>query len=240
MVVWTGDGTNRLAPALLTLYYQLRGEYPGAGWQNSPETGTIGDAKHFAEGSASDHNPWLDHTVRAIDIASNVSGVAGIVTVTDAPDCEALFRMVNHMYADHDPRIWPNGYGIYNRRITDWNNPGGYHAQTGDPHLYHLHISVSQNAAGFNSTELWPLPGEIMALTPEDKAWLADQILSGAKAVMTDLTGTKVRIAKDDPIIADIDKRLAALQATLTNFQSGSAPDAKAVVDEIGRRLANG
>ena len=157
-MVWTGGGGYRLAPALLTLLRQLEQAYPGTGWLNSPQTGTIGDAAHFSEGSASDHNPWLDNTVRALDVAANVSGVPGIVTVTDAPDCEALFAMVNQMYAARDPRVYPNGYAIYNRRITSWDNPGGFHAQQGDPHLYHLHISVSQNPEGYNSTAPWPLP----------------------------------------------------------------------------------
>ncbi|HTZ43115.1 MAG TPA: hypothetical protein VMB79_04580 [Jatrophihabitans sp.] len=159
-MVWTGDARYRLAPALLTLLHQLQADYPGAGWLNSPQTGTIGDAAHFAEGSASDHNPWLDGTVRALDIAADVSGVPGVVPVRDAPDCEALFGMVNRMYAARDVRVYPDGYAIYRGRITDWDNPGGYHAQQGDPHQYHLHISVSRNPAGFGSTAPWPVPGE--------------------------------------------------------------------------------
>jgi len=157
-VVWTGDAQYRLAPALLTLLHQLEAAYPGPGWQNSPQTGTIGDEAHQARSSDSDHNPWLDETVRALDVAANVSGVPGIVPVSDAPDCEGLFDMVNAMYAGRDARVYPDGYAIYRDRITDWDNPGGYHAQQGDPHLYHVHISVSQNPAGFNSTEPWPLP----------------------------------------------------------------------------------
>jgi len=157
-MVWTGSDQYRLAPALLTLLHQLEARYPGQQWVNSPQTGTIGDAAHFAEGSASDHTPWLDNTVRALDVAADTDA-AGLVPVHDAPDCEALFAMVNRMYADHDPRVWPNGYAIYLYRITDWDNPGGFHPQQGDPHLYHLHISVSQNPAGFNSTAPWPLPG---------------------------------------------------------------------------------
>lgn len=157
-MVWTGNDQYRLAPAVLTLLQQLRAAYPGQGWLNSPQTGTIGDATHQAKNSSSDHNPWLNNTVRALDVAANVSGVPGIVTVTDAPDCEALFAMVNRMYAAQDPRVWPTGYAIYLRRITDPNNPGSFRTHTGDPHLYHVHISVSQNPAGYNSTASWPIP----------------------------------------------------------------------------------
>jgi hypothetical protein len=160
--MWTGDGEFRFAPTLLTLFHQLRQAYPGTGWQNSPQTGSLGDAAHRAEGSASDHNPWLNNTVRALDIAANVSGVPGIVTVTDAPDCEALFHMVNQLYGARDLRVWPTGYAMYRSRITDWNSPGAYRATTADedPHPYHLHISASQNPAGYESTSLWPLIGE--------------------------------------------------------------------------------
>ncbi len=165
-MVWTGGGGYRFAPALMTLLQQLERAYPGTGWLNSPQTGTIGDVAHQAENSGSDHNPWLNKTVRALDVAANVSGVPGIVTVTDAPDCEALFGMANQMYAAKDARIWPNGYAIYKGRITDWNNPGGFKRHTGDPHLYHLHISVSQNPDGYNSTDPWPLPGDSAGIVP--------------------------------------------------------------------------
>lgn len=171
MVQTSGAGWT-LAPALRTLLGQLQARWPGQQWQTSPQTGTIGDQAHAAEGwTGSDHNAFMAPTgvvlppgqpgglVRALDIAADVRGVPGIHDVADAPDCEALFRMVNAMYARRDPRVYPNGYAIYNRRITDWDNPGGFHAQEGDPHLYHLHISVSRLAAGFNSTAPWPLPG---------------------------------------------------------------------------------
>jgi hypothetical protein len=156
-MVWTGNDQFRLAPALLTLLQQLQAAFPGQGWLNSPQTGTIGDVVHQAKNSSSDHNPWLNNTVRALDVAANVSGVQGIVTVTDAPDCEALFAMVNRMFAAQDSRVWPDGYAIYLKRITDPKNPGSFKVQTGDPHLFHVHISVSQNPAGYNSTASWPL-----------------------------------------------------------------------------------
>ena len=147
----TGD--PYLASSLVTLIRQLQVAYPSQAWQVSAQTGTIGDATHASEGSASDHNAWVQspdgrHVVRALDVAANVPG---------CPPGEALFQMVNRMYAARDPRVYPNGYAIYNGRITDWDNPGGYHAQQGDPHLYHVHISVSQNPAGYNSTAPWPL-----------------------------------------------------------------------------------
>lgn len=142
-----GDSQYSLAGALVTLIHQLEAAFHDREWQTSPGTGTIGDAAHRAQGSASDHNPWLHDTVRALDVAKTAKG----------PDCEQLFRMVNKMYGDHDPRVYPYGYAIFNGRITDWDNPGGYHAQQGDPHTEHCHISVGQT--GYDRTDPWPIHG---------------------------------------------------------------------------------
>lgn len=174
-MVWLGssDGRYRLAPALDVLWRQLTGRWPGRQWQHSPQTGTIGDQRHLAEGwGKSDHIPFLSPTgqrlpvgaaggvVRAVDVAANVNNIPGIVTVTDAPDCEALFTMVNSMYAARDPRVWPDGYAMFHHRITDPARPGQFKPTTPqqDPHLYHLHISTSRNPVGFNSTAAWPVP----------------------------------------------------------------------------------
>lgn len=193
-MVSTSGATWRLAPALVTLLGQLRQAYPGQGWLGSPQTGTIGDQAHAAEGwTGSDHNPFLSPSgavlppgasggvVRALDIAANVTGVPGIVAVTDAPDCEAIFAAVNRMYAAKDPRVFPDGYAIYNRRITDWNNPGGFHAQQGDPHLYHVHVSVSTNPAGFNSTAPWPLAAPVESSSSSSAVPVAPAAVSGGR-----------------------------------------------------------
>lgn len=181
-MVWTGSAQYKLAPALLTLLGQLTAAYPGREWQSSLQTGTIGDAKHRAEGwGKSDHVPFLSPSglvlpvgaeggvVRALDVAVNVSGVQGIATVTDGPPGEVLFSMVNAMYAARDSRVSPDGYVIFQRRITDPDNPGRWKPYSGgDPHVYHVHISVSRNPAGFNSTALWPLPSA--AESPADES----------------------------------------------------------------------
>lgn len=165
-MVWTQGAGFRLAPALLTLLHQLEQAYPGPQWQGSPQTGTIGDAAHRAE-TNSDHNPWLDGTVRALDVAVNVHGVPGIVDVADGPPGEALFAMVNGMFAARDTRVHPNGYAIFNGRITDWNNPGQPKPYDGpDAHHFHVHISVSTNPLGYDSTAPWPLPAEVPVSGP--------------------------------------------------------------------------
>jgi hypothetical protein len=198
-MVWTGGGGFRLAPTLAELLHQLERQNPGPGWIKSPQTGTIGDARHREEGT-SDHNPWLNNTVRALDIAANVSGVPGIVTVTDAPDVEALFGMVNEMLAREDPRVSPDGYAILRHRISDPARPGEYKPTTSaqDPHLYHLHISVSTNPAGYNSTAGWPLPAPPTTAKDEfDMATLADlkQALATTGVGLTPATQVDIRRA---------------------------------------------
>lgn len=149
LMVWTGDGNNRFATSLMTLLKELEATFPDMAWQTNSQTGTIGNPDHQSQGSASDHNPWLNKTVRALDVASPDE-------VSNGPDCESLFNLVNQMYAAQDPRVFPDGYAIYKRRITDWDRPGQFHDYDGDdPHVRHLHISVSTDPAGYDSTKKW-------------------------------------------------------------------------------------
>jgi hypothetical protein len=261
-MVWREGGGNRLARALETLLDQLYVAYPGGQWANSPQTGTLGNLAHQAEATSSDHNPWLDHTVRALDVAADVRGVDGIQDVADAPDCEALFRMVNDMYGRRDPRVFPDGYAIYRRRITDWGKPGGARAHDGDPHLYHLHVSVSTNPAGFDSTAAWPLPGggdqsweDDMAYSnwPEaDKKELAADVATaivnralggvgypGSVAQCLKATLDAARAARVTP--AALAEQLAA---ALRDVPAAAGVDvaalATAVLDQMGERLDSG
>lgn len=74
--------------------------------------------------------------------------------------------------------------------------------------------------------------GSDMNLSDTDKQWLAGQF----QHILDDLNGTKLRIAEMDPIVKDLDTRTATLQAAVAALPGGST-DAKAVVDEMGRRL---
>jgi len=244
-MVWMGDGQYRMAAALITLFNELRQQYPSSGWQDSAQTGTIGDAAHRGEGSASDHNPWENNTVRALDIAADVAG---------CPPGEALFQMVNRMYAARDPRVYPNGYAIYNGRITDWDNPGGYHAQQGDPHLYHAHISVSQNPAGYNSTAPWPLGESALGsgtpitsqeddMTPEQAAQLAriDNFVSG---IGVHGTGTGAAVVNAAAVKANAAAVLTGQVLALVSKQQPATVDvdtdavAAAIADSLDDDLA--
>lgn len=206
-MVWEGDQFYSLAPALVTLIGQLEAAYPDPEWQNSPDTGTIGDAAHINEGSASDHNPWLNGTVRALDVAKTANG----------PDCEALFQMVNAMYAKQDPRVWPNGYAIFNGRITDWDNPGWFHAQTGDQHYNHCHISVSQTVAGYSSTASWPI-GESPSSQPANPlgGFLSDLTPAEQREVLAAARAFNTRLAPFDKLLYAVTNAKGYIQQALT------------------------
>jgi hypothetical protein len=224
-MVWTGDSVDRLAPAILTLFQQIQQAFPGNEWQHSRQTGTLGNEEHKKLGSASDHNPWLNHTVRALDVATNASGVPRIDDVSDSPDCEAIFAMVNRMYGAKDPRVFPDGYAIFQERITDPSNPGAFRA-TGpkiDAHEFHVHISVSQNPDGYNSTDPWPI-GEDMPLTENEWTRLQNMIDGAVQRVHNDLTGTMLRIRDYETEIVGLRDYIRGTAAALAG-QLPTLPD---------------
>lgn len=99
--------------------------------------GTIGNAAHVAEGTSSDHNPFIKGPdglgiVRAIDIAGPLA------TLT------ALQTKLNQIYNAQDDRIWEFGYTHMNGEVTVWDsNPATtLHPDAGDDG--HLHVSVTQ------------------------------------------------------------------------------------------------
>jgi hypothetical protein len=116
--------------------------------------------------------------------------------------------MVNKHVRDHDPRVFPYGYAIFNGRITDWGNPGGYHAQQGDPHTEHCHISVGQS--GYDRTDPWPIHladplEEVMAMYPSKQAFEDAVAAAAARGVLA----AKVDLA-DPAADADVEHVLRA------------------------------
>ncbi|MDQ1736540.1 MAG: hypothetical protein QOH56_2791 [Pseudonocardiales bacterium] len=225
--MWLGDSNYALAGSIKTLIKQLQQAYPSTEWQTNGGTGTLGDAVHRAEGSASDHNPWLNNTVRALDVAANIPG---------CPDGEALFAMVNRMYAAHDPRVFPYGYAIYKGRITDWDNPGGFHAQQGDPHDTHVHLSVGQT--GYNATNPWPLgattedsmsAAEVAEIKSYIDSW-GKQLLAGSDPQhMNNLTNIRNHLLGLETALGNANVRMALLG----NAVDASTKDLKAALTAV-------
>ena len=118
-------------------------------WPNRDRSsdGSIGDAAHATR--QSDHNPWVVvdgiGVVRARDIDKD-----GI----PAADIAEYLRQLG---ARRDPRLYPNGYVIFNRRITS-PDFGSWRTYTGsNPHTSHIHVSFSTSKSGFDSDAPWGL-----------------------------------------------------------------------------------
>jgi hypothetical protein len=131
---------STLAPALEKLRAQINAHWPK---RDHGSDGTIGDAAHLAEGDDSDHCPWLDHTVRAIDV--DVDGI-------DAAWLAESLRRSGHA-GDH--RLTGGGYVIYAGKITTPDFSAWVHYAGADPHTSHVHVSATRNPSGFRDTSPW-------------------------------------------------------------------------------------
>lgn len=147
--------------------------------RNKASDGTIGDAAHQAEGKASDHNPWVifggEGIVRARDITNDPA--LNLPAVAERIRLAAL--------AGKLPQVAGGGYVILNGRITN-ENWAGWHEYTGpDPHVSHMHVSVSLTEAQYDSKAPWgvftdmPTPSPSPA-PPKPAAWTGpDSVGSG-------------------------------------------------------------
>lgn len=144
-MVWKGDADNRLAKSLITLFDQVEESFPGR--KRKGNDGTIGDVRHQASGSDSDHNPHIQ------------VGDKGVVTALDIThdpangfDAGAFAESLREI---KDPRI---KYVIFNGRIFSsitapwvWRNRN---KGPGD-HSEHVHVSVLSDPAKFDDTTPW-------------------------------------------------------------------------------------
>lgn len=130
----------RNCKASLVLLAEVDARWPG---RSRASDGTIGDQAHSSR--TSDHNPNAAGVVRARDITA-----AGI-------DAAWLAEYLRQSGAKGDPRLGSGGYIIFNRRITK-PDFSGWKVYTGqNPHVKHVHVSFSRNAAGYDSAAAWGL-----------------------------------------------------------------------------------
>lgn len=132
--LWAVTGSH-LAGSLVRLSADFNAHWPAADHTSS---GFIGDARHVAEGSGSDHNPWLNHCVRAGDFDK------------DGINADWFAESIRQLGAAGDRRLNPDGYVIWNGRwagtVTGW----AWRPYTGaDNHSGHVHVSVGRDVAGY-------------------------------------------------------------------------------------------
>lgn len=129
--------TWRVAKAIKTLQGEVNKQYPD---RPRGADGTIGDARHQAE--KSDHNPVSPH--------------AGVVTawdITTASFTTDLAETLRLMGKAGDERV---KYVIYRGRICSSRDNWAWRAYTGySQHFDHIHLSVSDDPAFYDSTAPW-------------------------------------------------------------------------------------
>ena len=146
----------RLAKSLITLRQQIDQRHPK---RSKKSDGAVGDLAHRKR--KSDHNPNSHGVVTAIDITHDPAN-----------------GFNSHTFADHlrkmkDRRI---KYVISNHKIfSSTTVPWTWRKYTGsNPHVHHVHISVSAMPTMYDSTAMWsvapvvvPRAGIISAAQPD-------------------------------------------------------------------------
>lgn len=180
MADWT------LIPCLVRLRAEFDDIAPGRGRESD---GTVGDTAH-AGGGVSDHLPDEDfprlrdkdadsrNEVHAIDIDADLR--------TTGLSMEMVVQhLLGRCRSGAETRL---RYIIYNRRIWEASNGWRQRAYTGDsPHTEHAHFSASYDSAREASTASWHLEEIPVALTADDKDWLADEIRKAAAAAVAEV-----------------------------------------------------
>lgn len=163
----------RLAGAVVQLRTEADEANPG---RDKSSDGTIGDARHAGGGPGtaawrqSDHNPWVTDGARGV-----VRAWDGDVDGLDMPT--AAERIRAGAAAGQLPQVADGGYVILNGRITaeDWS---AWRQYTGsDPHVSHMHVSVSLHKAGYDDRTPWgvfataPAPAPAPPAPPGPAEW---------------------------------------------------------------------
>lgn len=147
---WARTGSHR-AGALDALAAAIDAHWPH---RDHTSDGFLADARHMAEASASDHNPWLGHCVRAGDFDA------------DGIDAAWLAENLRLLGAFRDRRLAGGGYVIFDHRITTPDFSSWVPYTAGDPHTSHVHVSLSRDQAGYEDRGPWAFLSSVAPQPP--------------------------------------------------------------------------
>lgn len=135
---------SRQAYALDTLLAEVNQHAPH---RSKASDGGLASAQHHAQNPSSDHEPNAAGVWRARDFTHDPAG--GL-------DCHELAALLVARLGHH-PAMMSGAYIIWNQRIYSFNRAGeGWRHYDGvNPHTKHLHLSVSTDAAGYDSRVPW-------------------------------------------------------------------------------------
>lgn len=123
---------SRNALAITTLIRQINGYAPH---RSRTLDGTIGDKAHQALGSKSDHNPWFNNIVTAVDFTDDPSGGLNCTELANAliksKDRRVKYIIDNARIINLTPGHWAYG---------EWREYKGLNS-----HSKHLHLSILPN-----------------------------------------------------------------------------------------------
>jgi hypothetical protein len=215
--------SSHLAGSLETLRDGINVHWPH---RDHASDGTIGNAAHLATGSGSDHNAWLNSTVRALDI--DVDGI----------DAAWLAEQLRLLGAAGDHRLTGGGYVIYNRLITSSDFRRWMPYTGDDPHTAHLHVSVSRNPVGYEDRGPWHFLD--LAQQPDHPGKVAPVTLSGHDATGAD-AGFRAHYGDEGPKIEHLQHELNVQYPAYSHLTEDGVygPATSQVLDEFSERVAH-
>ena len=158
----------KLCKAGVQLREQIDDAFPN---RDRASDGWIGDVRHAARTSGSDHNPTAEGWVRAIDIDADLRSHK-----SEAFDLADQLRLL----ARSDKRI---SYIIFSGKIASWRRNYKWRKYTGiNPHNKHIHVSFT--AKGDTDGSMFRIPiltGEPINGTSKSNRRKLGKILSSSR-----------------------------------------------------------
>jgi hypothetical protein len=210
---------SHLAGALDVLRAALNAHWPN---RDHGSDGAIGDAAHLAVAGASDHNPWLNNTVRGLDV--DVDGI----------DAGWLAEQLRLAGAAGDHRLTGGGYVIFNRQITSADFHRWMPYTGSDPHTSHVHVSVTRDPAGYEDRGAWAFLDTVQQPEHPGRVWAPGKDATGADA------GFRAHFGDEGPEVAELQHDLNATFPAYSKLEEDGiyGQQTAAVLDQFSERAA--